>query len=271
MLDGEDVRVQAGGPLAALMGDPQAMQPLLDVGRNRLPEKTGKLAPHLQRRGVAEFLVQAQLAELVIERRNLPQVAGVGQLSDQVRGPHQRAIAAGIGGKLPLRRRKARVLDKVGHLVGVDILVLPEALAHENLAAVDMIGRKGRTGKVVRNLLHRTLFVDHHDVAVITGADTAQVADVVAQQRDHEVQPVVGGHAALVQVLALQHRLPDLRDRDRVLDIVIERVGIAQVLQREVPDPAQDFPVVDLARPVHQVIFADELLHERINDPLVDV
>jgi len=84
-------------------------------------------------------------------------------------------------------------------------------------------------GKLVRDFLQRALHVHHDVVSIILPADAAKVADVVTKQRHHKMQPVARAYPALIEMLPFKDGLADLGHRHGVLDIVVRRIGVAEV------------------------------------------
>ena len=64
----------------------------------------------------------------------------------------------------------------------------------------------------------------------VGAADPLDEADVVAQQRDHAVHPLLLVDPALAHMLAAEDFLTDERDLDRVFDVVVQRVAVGDVL-----------------------------------------
>src|SRR5262249_33085413 len=76
------------------------------------------------------------------------------------------------------------------------------------------------------------------------------------------IQPLARGDAADANVPTAQDLLPDQRHHDRVIDVVVGRVAICDVLQREAPDEADDPGIARLEDSigplVHDPTFADK-------------
>ena len=90
MLLDEDVRVELRHPEPALRGPLEIGQRRADIGLNPLPEEAGILLGEVGRVLATELVGQPDLAQLVVERRELAQIGWVGQLANQIGGPHQR-------------------------------------------------------------------------------------------------------------------------------------------------------------------------------------
>src|SRR5262249_51060225 len=74
--------------------------------------------------------------------------------------------------------------------------------------------------------------------------------DVVAQQRDNEVEPVARRDTAFDDVLAAEDLLTDIGDEDRVLDVVIGRVTAGDVFQGDSRAEADDVRILGLEEAV---------------------
>ena len=163
------------------------------------------------------------------------------------------------------RDGEARQLDVLADDVGVDELVLGEALADEELAAVDVVGVEAGVGAALGQGDHLAVAPGGvlAEVAAVGPADAADEADVVAQERDDVHQPVVRADAALAHVLAAEDLLADQGDQDGVLDVVVQGIAVGDVLQGHAPDPADDVLVVGLQPAVHAPVALAEFLPDR--------
>src|SRR3954447_24916942 len=81
MLLDEDVCVELGHPEAALGGALEVTQRRPDIGLDAGPEEARVLLRQVGRIPAAEALGDADLAEFVIEGRQLPQIGRVGELA----------------------------------------------------------------------------------------------------------------------------------------------------------------------------------------------
>ena len=128
-----------------------------------------------------------------------------------------------------------------------------------------MIGRQRRVGGALGQL-HRLLAVAGDIVAgPVVAADAAHIADVVAEQREDEVQPVARADAALAQVPAAQHLLAEQGDADGVAEVVIGRVAVGDQLERHTADIVDDAGIVGLEVGVGADVALMQLAHERID------
>src|ERR1700733_6496088 len=139
----ENVIVQVGDPLAPRGRQAQIFHPLLEMSRDRVPVKSGKLLHEVGRGSVTVLPVAAELLELVEQRIGLPRIEGIAKLPDQIGGLNQPRLESGLIG-VRSRRREAGQFDGGGDTVGVDRRRLPEALVNEQLRSINMIGGKRR-------------------------------------------------------------------------------------------------------------------------------
>ena len=106
--------------------------------------------------------------------------------------------------------------------------------------------------------------VDHVAALAVARADPAQIADVVQQGGGGEVQPVARadrlGHDA-----AAQDRLADIGDEQGVQDVVVDRVGAGDPLQREPGGGADDRRVVGLGLAVDRAVVAPQPVGEGVD------
>ncbi len=223
---------QAGDPALALGGALQVADGGPDVGRHRLPEELRIVGPQILGIGEAERGVDPGLLELVEQRRQLAVAAGIGQLADEVGGAYQAREVGGLPVVVAVGDREPRALDVGGEDLGVDDRVAGEALADVELPAVDVVGGQMGVGRAARRP-DRLLAEARrpHAVAVQT-ADAPDVADVVKQQREHEVQPVPRLQRLAPEPPPLEDLQAGIGDHRGVIGVVIERVAAADLGQR---------------------------------------
>ena len=113
-----------------------------EVGLDPAPEEARVLLGQVGRVPAADPLGDPDLAELVVERRQLAQVGRVGELPDQVRRPHQPRLALGLGVVPVLRHREPGQLDRPAQPLDVEAAERGAAVADEDLAALDVPGRQ---------------------------------------------------------------------------------------------------------------------------------
>ena len=93
---------------------------------------------------------------------------------------------------------------------------------------------QGRLCRVVAAAADATaaLVVGEEAVRLVVSEQAAHVADVVKQQGDDRVQPLVGANVTLGNQPTPENGLADVGDQDRVLEIVIRAVTAQQRFQR---------------------------------------
>ena len=255
MLLDEHMRVELGDPLLAFDGALEMLQRRADVGLDHAPEEARIALGEIGGRLEVEPLGDAGLDELVEQRVQLARIVGIGELADQVGGADQAGLGMGVGVVVVLGHREAGQLDRPGDPVGVEMLAQAQAMVDEDLAALDVVGREERVRGAARRGHGVARLVDHEAALGIAGTDAAQIADVVAQRRHREVQPV-GVRDLLGQHPAAQHRLADQGDHDRVLGVVVERVAVGDPLDHELGARAQDGGIFGAAIAEHVPVVA---------------
>ncbi len=174
---------------------------------------------------------------------------------------------------LAVGHREARVLDIRLDDRGVDRgeRRAAEALAHEELRAGDVIGRERCVGRAVFHRDRAAVEIDRVAPVAVAAADAPDIADVVAQQRHHEMQPVMRRDPALADVLAAQDLLADQRHHDRVVDVVIGRLAVGDVLERNAADEGEDAGIARLEQAVDALIRRLQPLDEGFDHELCRV
>ena len=130
------------------------------------------------------------------------------------------------------------MLDAAGDPLDIERRGRVQAVADEDLGAIDVVGRERGVRGAPRQSQQVAGLVDHVAAVLVARADAAQVADVVDQRRGREMQPVVGGHP-LDQDPALEDRLADHGHEDGVVGVVVERIGVRDPLDADVGHGAQ--------------------------------
>src|SRR5215510_14064171 len=136
---------------------------------------------------------------------------------------------------LVLGYRKSGMLNICFDLTAVDLAKpnLTETLAHEQLGSSDMIGRQCSVRRSLRHAHRIASQISDIATVPVTTANAANIPDVVAQKRDDEMQPIVWRDAANADVPAAQNLLPDQRDHNGVIYIMVGRIAAGNVLERE--------------------------------------
>src|SRR5262245_18248591 len=97
MLFRKHVSVKIGDPLLAFLRDPQVPKCMANTGTYVDPKEGRVRSAQIVRTSISEFLANAGFAEFREQRRRLPQVVDVSQLSDQVGRSKQAGIVCRIG------------------------------------------------------------------------------------------------------------------------------------------------------------------------------
>ena len=95
MLNGKHMRIQGGQPLLARLRQAQIVDPVTDIAMHHLPVELRIGTPQVVRGRIAQACINAGFCKLIEERREFVQIARVGQLPNQIRGPHQTALEPG--------------------------------------------------------------------------------------------------------------------------------------------------------------------------------
>ena len=271
VLDHEHVRVEVGLDLLAGLGERQVAEGVLNVWMHALPVEPRVVGAEVAGVLVPELLGRSRLRELEVESGDLLQVPGVAELADEVRGPHEAGVARGVGVVLGGGNRETGGLDATLDELHVDELVAGEALLHEQLSAIDVVRGEGGVGGARRQLDHRGAGAGGVLALLVLAADPLHVADVVAEQGQAEVEPVLRRHPALADVLAAQDLLPHQRHQDGVVDVVVEGIAVGDVLEGHAPRPADDLRVVGLVPAVGAAVALLQVLHEGLDLKLGDI
>src|SRR5262249_47798245 len=94
----------------------------------------------------------------------------------------------------------------------------------------------------------------------------AHITDVMTQERDDEMQPIARRHAANTDVPAAQDLLPDQRDHDGVIDIVISRIAGRDIFKSKLRDKADDARIARLEHPIGSFVHRPKFANKRFDD-----
>jgi hypothetical protein len=122
------------------------------------------------------------------------------------------------------------------------------------LAAVHMIGRERGIARAERHL--HGLGVNScriYTVAVLT-AYPADVANIVAQERQHKMHPIPRRDAAFTNMFASENLLPNQGHHERMFDIVIEGITIGDVFESHTSGPGNNAWIGWFEHSVHAAI-----------------
>ena len=100
-----------------------------------------------------------------------------------------------------------------------------------------MMGRQAWVGGALRRRKRVADLIDHIGAVTVPDADAAHIADIMAQQRYHEMEPIARCNSALADMFAEQNLPPDKGHYQRMFHIVIKRVRIGDAPQRHALDP----------------------------------
>ena len=95
-----------------------------------------------------------------------------------------------------------------------------------------MVGRERGIGRSDRQLDLAAGDVGNIGVVLVALDDAADISDVMGEAGQNEVR-IVAGRGGPLQRPSNQDVVPDQRNQHGVLDIVIERVAVADALQRQ--------------------------------------
>ena len=95
-----------------------------------------------------------------------------------------------------------------------------------------MVGHQAGVGCPARQRHLLAAGVDHKAVLVVFAEQAAHIADVVQQAGDDDMRVIVRAHVG-VQRAAAHDVVSRQRDEHGVLDIVIQRVAVADTFQRD--------------------------------------
>ena len=101
-----------------------------------------------------------------------------------------------------------------------------------------MIGREcgiARSGRHLHGLVVNPCRI--HTMPVLT-AYTADVADIVTQERQHKMHPITRGDAAFTDMFASEDLLTNQSHHERMFNIVIEGIAIGDVFESHRPAQA---------------------------------
>ena len=126
-----------------------------------------------------------------------------------------------------------------------------------------MVGRERGVGGAARQLDHVALFVGHEAVLGVGLADAAQVADIVRQGRQDDMQPHVGRHVG-AQAPPAQDVLRHQCHQGGVLGGVIERVAERQPFDHQPRRFAQELGLLRHRAPVAAHERPDEAVRQGV-------
>jgi len=189
----------------------------------------------------------------------------VAHLADQIGGPDQGAFAVGGLVHGGLRDWKSGHFDQVCDALLVDKFRFCIALTRINLAAVDVIGRQKSIRCAPWRRDRLAVLIDHKGIFRVLFADPADIADVVHQKGDGEVQPVFR-----FQCFRQQSPPDDLLTAERhhhgMVDVMIERIGIADAFKHQPRRSAEIAGKFGPAVAEIQTIGSRQFLAQRIGD-----
>jgi len=85
------------------------------------------------------------------------------------------------------------------------------------------------------------------------------------------MQPLAWGDAANANVSAAQNLLPDQRHHDGMINIVVRRVAVCDILKREPADEADDTGIARLQDPIGPLLHDLKLANKGFDDNLCGV
>ena len=105
--------------------------------------------------------------------------------------------------------------------------------------------------------------VDDETVVRVAGTEVAHIADIVGQQRQHEMQPVRRLDAPAEQAAA-QDGLADQRHQCGVVGVVIEGVAVGDALDHQLPGAVEDAAEFRLLAAIDALVGLGEMTAERV-------
>ena len=178
-------------PTPVRLGPPQVSQRRPNIRLDPAPEEPRVLLRHVGRITVAEPLGSPGLDQLMEQCRQLAGVGWVGKLSDQVCRSHQAGFGLGLGMVPVLRHREPGQLDGPAQPLDIKGRDRGAAAADEELGALDMPGRQEGVRGTARCRYRVAGVIDDIASVAVAWADPAQVADVVQQGGDREMEPAL--------------------------------------------------------------------------------
>jgi len=100
----------------------------------------------------------------------------------------------------------------------------------------------------------------------VTPTYSPYIADIVAKKGNHEMEPIAWGNPALTGVLPEQDLLTDQRHHDGVVHVVVGRVTIGDILQREATNETNDVWIGRLEDSVDLAVLGFKLPDKRLDD-----
>src|SRR6516165_7142668 len=157
---------------------------------------------------------------------------------------------------LVLRYRKPRMLDVCLDFSRVDVgqADLAEPLADKELRSRDVIRRKRCVRCPGEDGHNATTFVTDILPIAVASTDPPYVTDFMAEEGNHEMEPVAGRNAALADMFAKHNLLPNQRDHDGVVHVVVDRVTVGNIFQGKAPNEANDVRIGWLEHPIDQEV-----------------
>jgi hypothetical protein len=161
--------------------------------------------------------------------------------------------------------RASRSGSMRGSLYPRKLNALFHALAHADLGAVDVVGRERGVGGAAGQLDHVALFVGHEAVLGVGLADAAQVADIVRQGCQDDMQPHVGWDVG-AQAPPAQDVLRHQCHQGGVLGGVIERIAERQPFDHQPRRFAQELGLLRHRAPVAAHERRDQAVRQGVSE-----
>ena len=124
------------------------------------------------------------------------------------------------------------MLDRACDQWPVKLFDFGQAIQHEELGPLDMIWRERRVGGAPRQRDLSAAGVDDQAVGPVSLQDPADISDVVGKAGDDEIR-IFERRRIDQQRAPLEDVVAGQGDEHRMLDIVEERVAVADAFQRE--------------------------------------
>src|SRR5262249_47636347 len=111
MLGREDIRVEVGDPLLALLRDPKIAQRISDIRSHLAPEEVWIVRPQIGGTPEVQDVIHSRLAKFIEQGGCLAQIVDIRKLADQICCPQQSWKIVSRRVQFVLGNRKPGVLD----------------------------------------------------------------------------------------------------------------------------------------------------------------
>lgn len=209
---------------------PQVLKRGTNQWLDLLMEEPWKLLNQIHRRGISKRLRKPGFQKFMVQPADLAKIIRIGNLTDQIRRPHQCRFTVNAGIAWIIRHRKAGVFDGLHKTLRMYQVTVRKAVTDIHLTPINMIGRKAGIRGPARRANPVTSVVDDHLSGRVTLTHTARKTDVMDQQRHNVMQPILGLHR-ICFMLTQKDLLTHQRHHHRMFRIVIGGGGLVKMFQ----------------------------------------